>query len=119
MARTRGGPGRDVGLERRWRGILKRWGSGGQSVRAFCRSEGVTEPSFYYWRRELARRAGTAASVRRGARRGVAPLFLPVRLAEGGGVPAAGFIELRLSSGHVLRGSEPEKLARLAGLLEC
>jgi transposase-like protein len=36
---------------------MKRWGAGGQSVRAFCRSEGVTEPSFYYWRRELARRA--------------------------------------------------------------
>jgi hypothetical protein len=45
---------------------------------------------------------------------------LPVRLAEfGGAALVAGVIELRLSSGHVLRGAEPEKLARLAALLKC
>jgi hypothetical protein len=73
----------------------------------------VAEPSFYYWRRELARRDGA------GARRGgaAAPLFLPVRVKEPGLVPGEGVIEVRLPSGHVLRGSELEKLARLAALL--
>jgi hypothetical protein len=109
------GPGRDARLERRWRGVLRRFGRSGKTVREFCLAEKLSEPSFYAWRRELARRDGTAVPGRRGA----APLFLPVRLAEGGGAPAAGLIEVRLSSGHVLRGSEPEKLARLAALLKC
>jgi transposase len=109
----RQGSGRDPRRERAWRGRLERWRSGGGSVRAFCRREGVAEPSFYYWRRELARRDGAGA--RRGGR--AAPLFLPVRVKEAGQASGEGVIELRLPSGHVLRGSELEKLARLAALL--
>jgi hypothetical protein len=107
------GSGRDPKLERAWRGRLERWRSGGGSVRAFCRREDVSEPSFYYWRQELAWRDGV------GARRGgaAAPLFLPVRVKDAGPVPGEGVIEVRLPSGHVLRGSELDKLARLAALL--
>ena len=106
-------------MERRWCGVLRRWGRSGKTVRAFCVAEKLSEPSFYAWRRKLALRDGTPVTSRRGGRRSAAPLFLPVRLAEGGGAPAEGLLEVRLSSGHVLRGSEVEKLARLAALLKC
>lgn len=106
------GPKRDLGKERLWRGVLRRWGRSGKTVREFCREEKVSEPSFYAWRRELARRGGTGRAVGAPA----APLFLPVRVAEGA-VAAGVVLEVRLPSGQVLRGSEPEKLARLAALL--
>ena len=42
---------RDVAKERFWRGVLKKFAAGGLSVRAFCRQERLSEPSFYAWRR--------------------------------------------------------------------
>ena len=39
-----------------WEEVMRRWREGGQSVRAFCRAEGMRESAFYFWRRELARR---------------------------------------------------------------
>ena len=48
--------GRDRGKERFWRGVLRRWRQSGQSVRTFCRVEGLAEPNFYSWRRMLAER---------------------------------------------------------------
>src|SRR5436309_11698481 len=44
---------RDLGREPHWRRVLARWRRSGLSVRAFCRAEGVSEPSFYGWRRKL------------------------------------------------------------------
>src|SRR3954466_10396588 len=44
------------GREPYWRRVLARWKRSGLSVRAFCRAEGVNEPKFYWWRRELLRR---------------------------------------------------------------
>lgn len=54
--RSKHGPGRDADKERFWRGCVARWRSSGLSVREFCRREALSEPSFYSWRRELARR---------------------------------------------------------------
>jgi transposase-like protein len=42
--------------QRHWEEVVRRWREGGQSVRAFCRDEGLRESAFYFWRRELARR---------------------------------------------------------------
>ena len=88
-----------------WEGVVRRCKEGGQSVRAFCRVEGLRESAFYFWRRRLARRsppsdaAGqprpgrptlvlAAASTKRrsGPRRGSAS-FLPVRVVA----PASGY----------------------------
>jgi len=52
----------------RWREILKRHAGGGLSVREFCASEGVSQPSFYAWRRkfrELKRDGSRPRSARR------------------------------------------------------
>ena len=39
--------------ESHWREILKRQASSDVSVRHFCAAEGVSEPSFYAWRKKL------------------------------------------------------------------
>lgn len=39
--------------EARWREAVKRQESSGISIREFCKQEGLHEPSFYAWRREL------------------------------------------------------------------
>jgi len=53
-----------------WRGRLRDQAGSGLSVRAFCRRDGLSEPSFYAWRRELEKRdrertAGTDAGATR------------------------------------------------------
>ena len=61
MARTQ----RDLGLERQWRERVAGWQASGVSVREFCRRRGLTETSFYDWKRELRTRdaqAGTSSS---------------------------------------------------------
>ncbi len=45
---------RDPAKERRWRRVVRDWQASGLSVRQFCRRQGLSEPSFYAWRRELA-----------------------------------------------------------------
>lgn len=64
---------RDRGKERFWRRVIRRWQRSGLGVRAFCRAEVVSEPSFYAWRRELARRDQQASA-------DVAPQFVPVQV---------------------------------------
>lgn len=46
----------DLELERRWRERLQEFQRSQLSVREFCRDEGVKEHTFFWWRRELARR---------------------------------------------------------------
>lgn len=53
---ARRGVGRDRGKERFWRGVLRQWRRCGLSVREFCAEVGVSEPSFYFWRRVLGER---------------------------------------------------------------
>ena len=50
------GPQRSAGKERVWRRIVEGHSKSGASVRAWCDQHGVSEPSFYAWRRELAKR---------------------------------------------------------------
>jgi putative transposase len=42
--------------ELRWREIVKRQADSGVSIRRFCASEGISEPSFYAWRRKFRQR---------------------------------------------------------------
>jgi hypothetical protein len=36
--------------------MVKQQRQGGATIRAFCREQGISEPSFYAWRKELQRR---------------------------------------------------------------
>jgi hypothetical protein len=56
----------------------KRAGREPVTVREFCRARGLREPSFYFWRRELARRVGTPTPRRELAKRAPQAIFAPV-----------------------------------------
>lgn len=56
------GPDRDSDKEAFWRKTLKEQASGGLNIRVFCRTRGLSEPSFYAWRRSIAERDGNNAS---------------------------------------------------------
>ncbi len=61
---------RDPRKAEQWRARLQRWQRAGQSIRAFCIAHGFSEPSFYAWRRGLARPAPSG------------PAFLPVHVGK-------------------------------------
>lgn len=53
---------RSLEKEQFWRLVLDEQAASGLSVRAFCRQEGISEPSYYAWRKELAVRDAKPAS---------------------------------------------------------
>jgi len=62
---------------REWERRMTRFQEGRQSVVEFCRQEGVSAPSFYQWRKRLARRPRATRE---------AAGFRPVRLVSPAGV---------------------------------
>jgi hypothetical protein len=52
MARSK----RSVKKDELWRGMMEEQRRGGLSIRAFCRKNAVSEPSFYAWRKRLQER---------------------------------------------------------------
>jgi hypothetical protein len=62
------GKSRNQAKERMWRGHVRAQEAGGGSVRGYCRGHGLSEAGFYWWRQELARRAGELGEVKRGGR---------------------------------------------------
>lgn len=99
----RKGSRRNAEKERFWQEVIRRQRGSGQSVRAFCRDQALSEPSFYAWRRKLQRRRDgqrVRQSPRRTARR---PAFVSVQLDAGTMTTAPGMIECLLPSGAVLR----------------
>ena len=109
---------RDRAKEQHWRRHVAAWRRSGQSVREYCRAEGLSEPSFYAWRRVLADRTprGAAhagdgvASEQAAATRGrggatggstAASPFVPVRLVQD--ATRAEAVEVVLRGGRVVR----------------
>jgi transposase len=90
---------RDARKERYWRDIVERQERSGESIKAYCRREGVTESAFYWWRRELSRR-----SVKRAANEPAHDIarFLPVKVAEGNKPSDGGGLEVHLGTRCVL-----------------
>ncbi len=79
-------------------------------MRAFCRAEGISEPSFNVWRRKLDRADHEK------------PAFLPVHVVtEEAKQPATRGIKFVLANGRCLRvgpGFDPHTLVTLVDLLE-
>ncbi len=75
---------RSARARERWAGIVEEQRRCGLGVRAFCRRQGVSEHSFYTWRRRL--HGARQATPRPGTRSTAAkePGFLPVRVVSRG-----------------------------------
>lgn len=101
-----------------WADVVRRWREAGQSVRAFCRAEGLAESAFYFWRRELEHRSDAVS--RQSASAASGPSFLPVRLVRDDRA-ADQAIEIRLKHGrvvHVRAGFDRQALADVLAVLE-
>jgi transposase-like protein len=82
-------------LEAKWREIVAGHPVSGQTIRAYCKARQVNEASFFYWRRELERRAQPVA---------VRPQMIPIRI-----LPEPSLlVQVRCPSGHVVRLSSRE-----------
>jgi len=117
---------RDPKREAFWRRAVARQRRGGLSIRAFCRGERLSEPSFYAWRRVIAQRdaersprrslSSNSRKRRRVRRPTPRPAFLRVVL---GGIqpPEPAGIVLELGGGRRLRLPESMPANRLAELV--
>jgi len=116
---------RDEKKERYWREKIRAGTRSGQSIREFCRREGLKEGQFYAWRRELWRREQERAGTRRrkgsGQEMPAKSSFALVDLdGEQGELNEAG-IELVLAGGRKLRlgkGVDAETLVSVVTALE-
>jgi hypothetical protein len=118
----------DPEKERFWRRTMSEQGRSGLSIREFCSRRSVSEPLFYAWRRELARRDGRTMQrdgrvvhgrVVRKAPSPVAPQFVSLKLAAEPRTTM--MIEIVTRSGHTLRvppGVDRQTLSEVWALVE-
>jgi transposase len=122
------GRGRDKRREALWRRADHRQRGSGLTVRAFCRGSGLSEPTFYFWRRELERRdSAQRQTVPKPRKRRTqlskpslpeaVPPFVPVRVTEETACKAGGRIEIVLSAGRRVQVTGPVDRAALADVL--
>jgi hypothetical protein len=100
---------RDERKEQQWRRWIQQWRRSGLSVRAFCAQHGLTQASFYLWRRELQRRDAAAVS------------FVPVEIAAAEASEPATGIEILLAGKRRIRvepGFDVLTLQRVVAVLE-
>lgn len=119
---------RDAAKERYWRRLLGQWRRSGRTGRDFCAERGLSEPSFYAWRREIARRdqARAAAAATAGAGTATrppddagAPAFRQLTIA--GGVTRPPAIDVVVGAPRRLRvraGFDADLLRQLLAVLE-
>jgi transposase len=108
--------------ERFWRRLLGQWQRSGLTVRDFCVQHGVSEPSFYAWRRIITQRdQGRSDPSRGGAGRSSAkPVFVPIRVMPTAPASVAP-LEIVLGRGQVVRvlpGFDAATLRQLLAILE-
>src|SRR5438045_1805274 len=98
---------RDERKAQEWRRRIREWRCSGLSVRAYCERVGVSEPSFYVWRRQLERRD--------------AATFVPVRVVPDPVAGQDGHLEIVLAGGHSVRvapGFDAATLRQFLAVLE-
>ncbi len=101
---------RNVRKECHWRQRLREWRQSGLSVREFCRVHGLSEPSFYAWRRELTRRNAIPSAT-----------FVPVEVTAGDSVGPSSILEIVVPGQRCIRvrpGFDAATLRQLLAVLE-
>jgi hypothetical protein len=112
-------PQRDPAKEQYWRRLLRQWQRSGLTPREFCDEQRITEPSFYAWRREIARRDQQASKRRKRQSPRTIPAF--IKLAINDEVSMLPAIEVVLSERRLLRvrpGFDADLLRQLVRILE-
>jgi len=93
-----------------WQMAIETWQASGMSVSKFCKAEGLSESSFYIWRKKFAQ----ADDAETGKQKKLSPsAFIEVAMPKDN--PAA--LELVLSSGSTLRISSGADSKTLTNLL--
>jgi len=120
----------DRDKEQFWRQIFARWRTSGLSIAAFCEDAGLSQQSFYRWRRVLPKRTSrldpqrrpeAVDSATRKAATAIArplPLFVPLAVES---IAAAAVLEVVVRGGRVIRvpaGFDAPTLAQVLVLLE-
>jgi transposase-like protein len=96
--------------KRFWRRLIDEQARSGASIKAFCRSHGVSQPSYFAWRKKLAPGKRTKAR----------PDFLPVQVLPQAAVQSSG-IEIVLDRGRRVRvkpGFDRQLLSDVLAVLE-
>lgn len=78
-----------------WQMVIETWRDSNMSVSKFCKAEGLSEGTFYNWRKRLSGRH----TQRKGQSNSNSSAFIEVAMPKSGHFP----LELLLSSGHTLR----------------
>ena len=86
--------GTRAAVARLWRERLARWRQSGISISEFCRREKLSQPSFFQWRKRLAKKADASIALGGEAR---VPSFLPVQVVT----PVDGFPQIEIRWGKV------------------
>lgn len=92
-----------------WQMVLETFKSSGLSVRQFCQQEGLSEPSFYSWRKRLS----TPQKPDPGKGSPQPDSFIQISMPTA----KSGVLELILASGHTLRIPSDIDPAFLTGVL--
>ena len=116
--------------EQFWRQVVGEHSGSGLTVRQYCENRGVSEPSFFAWRSELARRDAAAnkqakssprrASARAMSQRPAPPRFAQLQIAPNE-LASGACIEIALPAGiriRVPRGVCQDTLSKVLGALE-
>jgi transposase len=93
-----------------WQMAIETWQSSGLSIRRFCKQEGLSEPSFYSWRKRLTQVDEPDADKEAVSQ---SEPFIQVSLPT----EKHGGLELVFSSGHTLRISSPADTQTLTTVL--
>lgn len=108
---TKKGPAASSERERLWRKLVAGQSQSGVSIREWCDRHGVSEPSYYFWRRELARRQEQ--------RQGASPQLVPVEVAPPA-IASCCDLEIELPGRILVRvgpGCNPDLLRQALALL--
>ena len=111
---------RDLKRELIWRRHLEQQRSSGVTVRAYCLANTLRETSFFFWKKEIARRDREAASSPAASAAPLAPAFVPVAVIDPPADPTETPIDIRLADGPRVRvrsGCDRELLADVLAML--
>lgn len=105
-----------------WQLVFQEYANSGLSIRAFCEREGLSEPSFYAWRKRLTANE-TVGSATASDDVAVDRRLIPVRIvaedqSETVVKQSSSRLEIRTPSGYTLRLDENVEIRRLSELLD-